>query len=223
MDVFVIPIGHERYELYCEQAPPDDADDSAVPVGTLGKLRHRFSEMLKAAERRQAEEPSDEPKGWATRAQERMMAWVAERIAEQRLLWNLRRETAVVAAHPQDMTFEQVHTLVRRILQRDYDRHRWWLIVDSIGFLLSVPLTLIPGPNVVQYYFVFRLVGHWLSMRGARQGLDGVAWTGRPCQPLGELRAIAALEPAARDERLHEIAAELRLPHLSTFFARVAA
>ena len=59
------------------------------------------------------------------------MAWVAERIAEQRLLWSLRHETAVTAAHPSDMTFEQVETLIRRVLQRDYERHRRWLVIDS--------------------------------------------------------------------------------------------
>ena len=58
------------------------------------------------------------------RTQERTLAWMVERIAEQRLLWNLRRETAAVLVHPQDMTFEQVLTLVRRKLQRDYERHR---------------------------------------------------------------------------------------------------
>ena len=53
----------------------DEANDDAAPTGTVAKLRHRFSQMLQAAERRQAEEPTGEPKGWMTRAQERMMAW----------------------------------------------------------------------------------------------------------------------------------------------------
>ena len=55
------------------------------------------------------------------------MAWVAERIAEQRLLWNLRRESAVVAAYPQDLRFDQALALIRRTLQRDCTRHRVWL------------------------------------------------------------------------------------------------
>jgi hypothetical protein len=81
---------------------------------------------------------------------------------------------------------------------------------------------LVPGPNVVAYYFAFRVVGHWLSMRGATQGLHCVQWTGRPCPPLTELRDVALLEAHARDERVHDVARRLRLPHLSAFFERVA-
>jgi len=42
---------------------------------------------------------------------------IAECIAEQRLLWHLRHQTSAVAAHPQDMTFDQVLTLIRRKLR----------------------------------------------------------------------------------------------------------
>ena len=83
------------------------------------------------------------------------MAWVAERIAEQRLLWNLRRESAVVAAYPQDLTFDQAHSLIRRALQRDYTRHRVWLAVDTLLLILSGVLMPLPGPNVLR-----RLPGH---------------------------------------------------------------
>jgi hypothetical protein len=151
-----------------------------------------------------------------------MMAWIVERIAEQRLLWNLRGQTDVVAAHPPDMTFDQVMTLIRRTLQRDYERHRLWLVIDATIFVASGALALVPGPNLLAYYFLFRVGGHWLSMRGARQGLDRVTWTGRPCAPLTELRDVAALDPSAREQRIHDIATRLRLQHLSTFFERIA-
>lgn len=224
MDVFVIPIGPDRYELYCEQPEEPGEFDAAPPAGMVGRMRYRFAAMLRAAEERRhrRHEPADEPRGWLGRLQERMMGWVAERIAEQRLLWNLRRHTAAVAVHPQDMTFEQVLTLVRRVLQRDYDRHRVWLVVDTIGLIASGAVMLVPGPNLLAYYFTFRVVGHWLSMRGASQGLHKIAWSGRPCPPLTELRDVVALEPRARGERVHEIATRLRLQHLSSFFERVA-
>jgi hypothetical protein len=223
MDVFVIPVGRDRYELYCEQPEAESDAPAPPPEGVVGRLRHRFSEMLKAAEERRHRKIVDEtPKGWAGRLQDRIMAWVVERIAEQRLLWNLRSQTEAVAAYPQDMTFDQVLALIRRVLQRDYERHRLWLVIDGLLFAASGALFLVPGPNLVAYYFAFRLVGHWLSMRGARQGLDRVQWTGRPCPPLSELRDVAGMEPRARDERIHDIAARLRLQHLSTFFERVA-
>ena len=129
--------------------------------------------------------------------QDRSLGWVAQRIAEQRLLWNLRRRTSAEAAHPHDMTFDEVMTLVRRTLRARLrappavagDRRRR---ADRA----SGPIALVPGPNMLAYYFTFRVFGHWLSMRGASQGLHRITWSGRPCPPLTELRDLASLEPA---------------------------
>jgi hypothetical protein len=127
-----------------------------------------------------------------------------------------------VALHPDDMTFEQVQTLMHRMLQRDHDRHKIWLVIDTIGLAASTILVLVPGPNVLGYYFAFRVVGHWLSMRGASQGLHVVAWSGRPCAPLTDLRRVFVLDPGERERHVHAIAARLRLPRFPTFFERVA-
>jgi hypothetical protein len=222
MDVFVIPIGLDRYELYCETSVEAPRIDPAA-TGFIGRLRYRFAVMLHQAEERQrGVAPPATESTWWPRVQEYVMAWVAERIAEQRLLWNLRRESAVVAAYPQDLTFDQAIALIRRTLRRDYTRHRMWLVVDSLLLILSGVLMPIPGPNIVAYYFAFRVMGHWLSMRGASQGLHRIAWTGRPCEPLTDLRDAASLDGDARDRRVHEVAERLRLQHLPTFFDRVA-
>jgi K+-H+ exchange-related protein len=222
MDVFVIPIARDRYELYCEPSGEMDAAAEGIPAtGLFGRLRHRFSVMLRAAEERRRGEASPVTRTWFGELSDTALGWVAERIAEQRLLWNLRREQAAVAVHPPDLTFEQVLTLIKRTLQRDYDRHRLWLVIDAVGLVVSGLLALIPGPNVVAYYFAFRVVGHWLSMRGAVQGLRRVSWSGRPCPPLTELRDAVLMESAARDARIHDIASRLRLPHLRNFVERV--
>lgn len=223
MDVYVIPIGRDRYELYCEPAGESEPEVEAMPAGgLLGRLWHRFSATLRAAEERQHRSAAAAADvGMPRRLQDRALGWIATRIAEQRLLWNLRRCTSAAAVHPQDMTFDEVMALVRRTLQRDYDRHRTWLVVDVLGLVLSGPIAIIPGPNVLAYYFAFRVVGHWLSMRGAVQGLRGASWSGRPCPPLAELRDVFTLESPARAARIRDVAERLRLPHLSMFFERV--
>jgi hypothetical protein len=225
MDVFVIPVGPNRYELYCEVADVSPSEHEAPPAGIFGQLRHKFAAMLKAAEERQHRRRAGEEleaKGLMGRIHDRCMAWVVERIAEQRLLWHLRRQTAAVAIYPDDMPFEQVMTLIRRILQRDYERHKVWLVVDTLGLIVSGLLVLIPGPNVLGYYFAFRVVGHWLSMRGAAQGLQRVTWTDSPSSELTILRRVATLEPGEREHEVTVVAERLRLQHLITFFDRVA-
>ena len=237
MDVFVIPITGEHYELYCEHSgeETDDAETSVPDGGGIGgwsrrflhRWRLRMSAMVAASEHGQ---PSThvESSGWLGRQRDRVMAWAAERIVEQRLLWNLRSQEAVTLAHPQDMTFDQANALVRRLLQRDYERHRRWTAIDGVLFVLTFVLLgplflLVPGvANLPALYFGFRTVLHFLSMRGARQGLDHIRWTGRMCPPLGELRDVASLEPGAREARLGDIGARLRLAHLARFYDRVA-
>jgi hypothetical protein len=235
MDVFVIPVGRDRYELYCEPSHDAEAEEPAAPpAGLVDKLKHRATTLLRAAEKRQQERDklgvaAEPPTGpFYRRIQDHVLEWASRRIAEQRLLWNLRGQKTAVAVHPHDMPFDQVETLIRRTLERDYERHRRWFIIDGIAFLATFILLgplffLIPGvANIPAIYFGFRALGHYLSMGGATHGLREIRWTGKPCPPLDELRDLVMLEPDVRDARVHDIAARLRLQHLSTFFERVA-
>ena len=45
MDVFVIPIGLDRYELYCETSVEAPSLDPAA-TGFVARIRHRFAVML---------------------------------------------------------------------------------------------------------------------------------------------------------------------------------
>jgi hypothetical protein len=87
---------------------------------------------------------------------------------------------------------------------------------------LSGLLTLVPGPSVLAYYFAFRVVGHYFSMRGARQGLDRVQWTTRASDALADLRPLVPVDPDERRSRVEAIAARLQLLDLRRFFDRVA-
>lgn len=226
----MIPVGPDRYELYCEQPIVADSPDAdSDKPGIVGRLRARFRKFLRDAEERQrAGGLPPEPQNWMGRMQDRAMAWAVERIAEQRLLWNLRGSDAAVAAHPDDMLFPHVLPMIQQMLQRDYERHRRWMFIDGVLFIVTFvalgPLfLLIPGiANLPALYFGFRTVGHFLSMRGAIHGMRRVRWTGRPCPPLRELRPLIPLAPHERADRLHDISNRLRLEHLDTFFDRVA-
>jgi hypothetical protein len=223
MDVFVIPVGADRYVLYYEQTTEPEPDDGPAPDGWLARWQRRFGELLRAAEERRhaGGERTPESGTWTGRLQDRMMSWIAKRVAEQRLLWNLRKQEHAVAAHPSDMTFDAVMPHIQQALQRDYERHRNWLIVDTIGLVVSGLLAIVPGPNLLAYYFLFRVGGHWLSMRGATQGRRCVRWEGRPCPPLSDLRNVLRMPRRDRQARLLQIAALLHLRHLPTFFERI--
>jgi Mitochondrial K+-H+ exchange-related len=225
MDVFVIPVGADQYVLYYEQPVEPEPEDEPAPTGMFARLQRRFGELLRAAEehRHERTDQAGTSQSWTGRIQDRMMSWIAKRVAEQRLLWNLRKQEHVVAVHPGDTTFSAVTPHIHQALQRDYERHRNWLIIDTIGLVVSGLLAIVPGPNLLAYYFLFRVGGHWLSMRGATQGRRRVEWEGRPCEPLDGLRDALRLPRRERHARVQQIASTLHLRHLPTFFERVTA
>jgi hypothetical protein len=228
MDVFLIPLGGDRYELYCEA--PDETEPSQEPPtsGIIARIKYQFALVYAAAERsrhRRAAPPGEHdeeaPTGLVARAKARALAWIADAIAEQRLLWHLRHQTAVTLHFPQDMTGADAMRIARTALQRDGDRHRWWLAIDTVLMILSAALILVPGPNVVGYYFAFRVVGHFLAWRGAKQGLEVVEWQTMPSEPLAEVRSAIELLPPHRERTLLDLATKLRLDHLATFIERL--
>ncbi len=114
------------------------------------------------------------------------------------------------------------HRTIRVSLERDARRHLRWLAVDTVGGLFSLLLVPFPGPNLAGYYFSFRIVGHLLAIRGARQGLRVVAWDLQPSDLLAELGQLDHLPEAERAPRVRAIAQELGLPRLARFFERTA-
>jgi hypothetical protein len=220
MDVFLVPVGTDQYELYCEvpDEPPDA--ESEAPAGFFGRMKLRFSAMLAEAEHERRHGHA-RPEGWLGRAKARTMRWVAESIAEQRLLWHLRRQEHACLHYPDDLEEQNAVAFLRQQLRRDFEKHRFWLIVDSFGFVGSGVLFFVPGPNIVAYYFAFRLVGHYLSMRGARQGLDVVRWTNEKSAPLADLRRAIVLAGEERERRVNDIADALHLEHFVKFIERM--
>jgi len=224
MEVFLIPVGGERHELYCEVA--DEDPSGATPDNDRGFFRglvRKFRDTLNHIERdRRRHEDDEQEHGWFERLKRRALRVVAESIAEQRLLWQMRRQHAAVLVHPEDLTGESALGILRPAMKADFEKHRRWLVIDGVLVLLSALLILVPGPNVIGYYFAFRFVGHYFSMRGARQALDHVVWTTRANDALADLRPLVLVDCDERRPRVDAIAARLELTDLRRFFDRVA-
>jgi hypothetical protein len=226
MIVFLVPVGGDRYQLYVEIPPEEAAADATPDVsgnGWIARQVHRFREMLAEAERarlrRESGEKDDGSGLWNW-----IMRKVAEAIAEQRLLWNLRQQTQAEVRHPDDMNGAQALQEVKAEFTRDVSRHLRWLIVDGVLMVATaIVFTLIPGPNLIAWYFTFRAIGHFLSWRGARKGLRDVEWRAEASAPLSAVRAALDLPGHDRRARLSEIGESLGLKHLAGFVDRMFA
>ena len=222
MDVFLVPAGPTQYELYTEEADETPDEQPVAGRGFFANLKHKFTAMLAEAERERRRGSAARAGGsWLARVKARFWRWVAESIAEQRLLWTLRREDTACLFFPSDMAEADAALVLRRQLASDFDKHRFWLAIDSLLMVGSAALILVPGPNFLGYYFAFRVVGHFFSVRGARRGLSTVAWVHTPSPPLAELRKAIELDPVARLEHVERVASTLKLDHLPSFFQRI--
>jgi hypothetical protein len=236
MDVFLVPAGQDDYELYTEEIeevaeelpPPEPLPDAFFArtkervVRFFWRLKERFQRVLAEAEKdRRRGTAARAQDGWFAWAKGRVMRWIAESIAEQRILWNLRRTDTASFFYPDDLTEAGAVGRLRKQLAKDFEKHRFWLAIDSLLMVGSAALIVIPGPNAIGYYFAFRVVGHFFSVRGASSGLVKVKWTNVASPPLTELRRAIDLDPVTRLARAEQVASILHLDHLASFFQRV--
>jgi hypothetical protein len=219
--VYLVPVGAGRFELYSE-APDEDAPAGEPPPAdgfwqrTMHKAQVRWDEAVRAAR------GTEDSAGWFARLRDKAVCRAAETIAEQRTLWSLRHFTAATLVHPSDLDDAPTVQVRDRLLTAARKHHGTWLAIDSALFAVSGVFMLVPGPNVFAYYFAFRVIGHYLSWRGARQALENTTWSYRAEPALAELGQLAALPRHARASRVKAIADGLDLPRLAAFFDRTA-
>lgn len=222
MNVYLVPVGPDRYECYYEAAEPDDTDEPVDGRGFFARLRAKFNAQLKEAEHARHQKPIEEPTTFLGRMQKRSMRWIAERIAEQRLLWHLRKVDAATLHTPGDLPADRAGALMRGSMRRDADHHRNRLILHSLALVVAVPVALVPGPNVLGYLFTFTVVGHYLAWRGAVRGLHQIAWTIAPNPALTDVGRAFSLEAEARRRLIRDAAVRLHLPRLARFVEQMA-
>ena len=224
MNVYLIPLGAGRLEPYFEHEDEDETTSAGGrPPGLFARLSARFSAMIREAERQRHERAPEGPTTALGRFQRKLMGWAAERVAEQRLLWRLRRVDAATLHIPDTLDRDSALRTFCDTLQKDGDRHLRLLIVHSLGLLASAPFMLLPGPNLFGYFFTFTVVGHFLAFRGARRGLAGVRWTVAPSADLTALGHAMTTPPPERHRLIHEVGEGLHLPRLARFVERMAA
>jgi len=223
MDVYLVPVGPDRFECYYEAAEPEEKAEPLEGRGFLARMRVRFNQQLKEAEEARHHKSTEEPRTFLGRMQKRSMRWIAERVAEQRLLWHLRTVAAATLHIPADLPADQADTTMRASMKWDADHHRNRFLLHSLALIISVPVAVVPGPNVLGYLFTFTVVGHFLAWRGALQGLHQTQWTVVPSDALADMRQAFALDAAARHRRIREAAVRLHMPRMARFVEQMTA
>lgn len=223
MDVYLVAVGPERYECYYEAAEHEETEEPAEGQGFFARMRAKFNDQLRDAERARHQKAIEEPRSFLGRMQKRSMRWIAERIAEQRLLWHLRRVDTATLHAPADLPDGEAEKVMRSNLKWDADHHRNRLILHTLALIAAVPFALVPGPNILGYLFTFTVVGHFLAWRGAVRGLHQIAWTIARNPALTDLRRAFSLDAAARHRVISDVAHRLHMPRMARFVEQMAA
>jgi hypothetical protein len=218
MIVYLVPAGQDRFELYSEAGE----EPNPAPAREDGRLRRwahhasvQWHQLVETARRGRAA-------GRFARWRDAVVCRLAENIAEQRTLWALRSQTAAILRFPASIPQARAQSELNKAIAEARRHHLRWLVIDTVLFVSSVVFFFVPGPNIVAYYFLFRLIGHLQSWRGARQAMEQVVWTIEPDPGLAELASLVDLPRAERGPRVAAIAARLNLPRLASFFDRVS-
>jgi hypothetical protein len=222
MDVYLVSVGPNRYECYYEAAEQDEPDEPVEGQGFFARMRAKFNDQLKEAERARHQKAIEEPTTFLGRMKKRSMRWIVERIAEQRLLWHLRKVDTATLHTSADLSNEEADKIMRANFKWDADHHRNRLILHSLALIAAAPVALVPGPNVLGYLFTFTVVGHFLAWRGAVRGLHTIAWRIAPNPELTELRRAFSLDTDARHRLISEVAHRLHMPRMARFVEQMA-
>jgi hypothetical protein len=221
MDVFLVPAGPTRYALYCEVSAPAIREGDEDSTSWLERMKGRFRRAVDEGEA--ALDAGDEVQPGRGRVRRFITRKLAEAVAEQRLLWLLRHETESRLLHPDTVDGDSALAIARAEFEVDYGRHRRWLIIDGLLTAITGPVFFfVPGPNVVSWYFTFRAIGHFFSMRGARRALSGVTWTREATPHLTAVAHALTLDADERSTRLMAAGEALGLTRLAPFVERVA-
>lgn len=220
MDVYLVPVGGDRFECYYEAV---EEEETAEPgEGFFARMWHKFNEQLKEAEQARHQAPKERPKTFLGRMHRRSLRWIAERIAEQRLLWHLRKAEGATLHVSEEVPPDRAEAIMRESMKRDAESHRNLLIPHTLALIGSAAVALVPGPNVIGYLFTFTVVGHFLAWRGAVNALQGVAWTILPNPALTDLHRAFSLDAGARHRVIREVAHRLHMPRMARFVEQMA-
>ena len=103
------------------------------------------------------------------RIKERYERVACEAFAGDRFVRRLRsfKKITVVLNRPIDPVL--VRTKLKQMIRDRSYHHLRWMIIDLFLLPLSLFIMVIPGPNLIGYYLLFRVFSHWQSYRSASQ------------------------------------------------------
>jgi hypothetical protein len=155
--VYLLPLAQRQSFFYFE----DDAGETGTvpPQPGLRGWAERTAHRLRSSVRH--------PKGRLGQKLRQGWDWLQRRLhPDEPLLAALLWAPRVDVHHPSSLPAAEAGALWDVYLQRRVRRHIPWLLFNGALAPLSVVLALLPGPNIIGYWFAYRAVRHLLILLG---------------------------------------------------------
>ena len=167
MKVYLLSIDNRRFFFYADasESSPKKATLPSQPVppagGLWGRLQDRYHKIKSAW---------DHSDSRITRGTRRAWDWLHSwSHPDESMLVRLRSARRIDLHHPASRTADEV-----RALWADYLNHRWWrhllwMSLNGVIAPFTVLFAILPGPNVIGYWFLYRAIHHALIVWGIRR------------------------------------------------------
>jgi hypothetical protein len=112
----------------------------------------------------------DDPEGGVTRRIGRVWNWLHSFChPDEAMHVQFGAADEVVLHHPASEPVDRVRKAWKRYLRHRSRSHVVWAAVNSVVVPFATLLAILPGPNVIGFWFVYRAVYHFLGYRGIRR------------------------------------------------------
>jgi hypothetical protein len=165
--IYLLLIDHSRFFFYSDESEASDdkdhSDDSSGPrrSGVRGWVLAKYDRF------RSAWEHADSGAlHWMRLSWDWLHSWTHPDEAMLARLWSAR---TVGLYHPASRRDDEVRAIWMDYLRQQWRRHLVWLIVNAVIAPISVLFAILPGPNLIGYWFAYRAIHHSLVVWGIRR------------------------------------------------------
>jgi hypothetical protein len=173
--IYLLLIDHERHFFYSDIDDEPEFDEHEPPEST------REHSGLRAWAQRQLKKLQDEwnhanhgPMQWMRRLWDWLHSFSHP---DEAMLARLRTAKRIHLHHPASLAEEKVNEIWYGYLGQQWRRHWAWLAINGTVAPFTIPLALLPGPNVIGFWFLYRTIHHAAVVWGLSRVRRGVIET----------------------------------------------
>jgi Mitochondrial K+-H+ exchange-related len=169
--IYLLSIDKRRCFFYADEseASLDEGDgprsSGPPPTGLRGRLLDRYHRMRSAWEHSESRVAR-----WTRRTWDWLHTWSHP---DESMLVRLRSAHRIDLHHPASRSSDEVRALWGGYLNHRWWRHLLWMTLNSVIAPFTVLFAILPGPNVIGYWFAYRAIHHTLIVWGLRRVRSG--------------------------------------------------